>query len=200
MMLLLLLSIVGVPLLPWAFRCYRRYVERGNSFLFLNKPECISNNLVEFQHHKIEFHHPKILKYTRIKHNGISKTRLVTMPHRVNITGEGIRSMSLTFEGVPDYQRWIQHVGDVRNKAAYIMTLLVQARVIYLLFTWIPLADLLVQDWGNDFVPSDITDNIVEARQFLDQQPPPNPALLRILRELRTKELHAALRRFDKER
>ena len=65
---------------------------------------------------------------------------------------------------------------------------------------WIPLANQFVQDWGNDFVPSNITANMVEARQFLDWQSPPNPAILRILRELRAKDLHDALRHFDKER
>ena len=106
MMLLLLLSIVGVPLLPWAFQCYRRYVERGNLFLFLNRPECISNNFVECQHHKMQFH-PKILKYTKIKHNGISKTRLVTMssPYHLNVTGEDFRSMYLVFDSEPDSRR-----------------------------------------------------------------------------------------------
>ena len=56
-----------------------------------------------------------------------------------------------------------------------------------------------MQDWGNDFVPSDITVNIVVARQFLDRQPPPNPGILRILQEIRAKgfPLHDALRRFD---
>ena len=122
------------------------------------------------------------------------------MVYRINVTGEGIKSTSLTFKDVPKYRRWSRNVTDVREETTFILTLSVQARVIYLVSIWIPLTDRFVQDWGNDFVPSDITANMVEARQFLDRQPPPNPAILRILRELRAEDLHNALCCFDKER
>ena len=103
------------------------------------------------------------------------------MVYQINVTGEGIESMSLTFKSVPEYRRWSWNITNVRNQTTYVLALSVQARVIYLVSTWIPLADLFVQDWGNDFVPFDITANMVEARQFLDWQLSPNPALLRIL-------------------
>ena len=109
-----------------------------------------------------------------------------------------MESMRLTFEDVPDYRRWSRSVIDVREQTIVIPMLLVQARVLYLVSTWIPLTKQFVRDWGNDFVPSDITVNIVVARQFLDRQPPPNPGILRILREIRAKDLHDALRRFNK--
>ena len=59
-----------------------------------------------------------------------------------------------------------------------------------------------MQDWGNDFVPSNITVSIVVARQFLDRQPTPNSGILRILREIRADgfPFHDALQRFDEAR
>ena len=201
MMLLLLLSIVGVPLLPWAFRCYRRYVERGNSFLFLNRPECISNNFVECQHHKMQFH-PKILKYTRIKHNGISKTRLVTMssPYHLNVTGEDFRSMYLVFDSEPDSRRWREHVVRVRAVATrYFGIPSEEVKSVYLACTFIPSGDYLGQVWGDDFVPSDITDNLAWARNEVRLHPP-NPALVRIQRQVLTNDLHETLRRRNAER
>ena len=122
------------------------------------------------------------------------------MVYEINATGEGMESMDLTFEYVPEYRRWSRSVTEVREEATFIPTLLVQARVLYLVYTWIPLTEQFVQDWGNDFVPSNITVNIVVARQFLDRQPAPNPGILCILREIRAEgfPLHDALRCFDK--
>ena len=74
---------------------------------------------------------------------------------------------------------------DVREKTIVIPMLSVQARVLYLVFTWIPLTEQLVQDWSNDFVPSDIAANIVVAREFLDQQPAPDCCMLSLLQEIR---------------
>ena len=108
--------------------------------------------------------------------------------------------MDLEFINITLYRKWNRHVTNIRNEAAFVLTLQLQAKIIYLQSTWIPLAELLVQDWGNNFVPSDITTNLEEARQFLDRSPPPNPALLRILQETLTNELHATLCRDDKER
>ena len=76
---------------------------------------------------------------------------------------------------------------DVREKSIVVLMLSVQSRVLYLVFTWVPLTEQLVQDWGNDFVPSDIADNIVIVREFLDQQPAPHPCMLDLLREIRAK-------------
>ena len=53
------------------------------------------------------------------------------------------------------------------------------------LMNWVPLTEQLLRDWGNDFVPSDIADNIVIVREFLDQQPAPHPRMLDLLREIR---------------
>ena len=113
-----------------------------------------------------------------------------------------MESMELTFEDVLEYRRWSRSVTEVREETTFIPTLLVQARVLYLVSTWIPLTEQFVRDWGNDFVQSDVMVNIVVARQFLDRQPPPNPGILRILREIRAKgfPLHNALRRFEEAR
>ena len=121
------------------------------------------------------------------------------MVYEITATGEGMESMSLTFKDIPEYRRWSRSVIDVREKTIFIPTLLAWARVLYLVSAWIPLTKQFVQDWGNDFVPSDITVNIVVARQFLDLQPAPNPSVLSILQEIRAEgfPLHDALRHFD---
>ena len=123
------------------------------------------------------------------------------MPYRTHVTGQGVQPMDLEFTDIPQYQRWIRHVTDIRSGATAILALRFQeAKIIYLHCTWIPNVEQLVHEWGNDFVPSDITANLENARQFLDQSPPLNPALLRILRETLTEELHGALRRENEER
>ena len=73
---------------------------------------------------------------------------------------------------------------DVREKSIVVPMLSVQSRVLYLVFTWVPLTEQLVRDWGNDFVPSNIAANIVVAREFLDQQPAPHPRMLYLLQEI----------------
>ena len=119
--------------------------------------------------------------------------------YQTHVTGEGVQPMDLEFTNITQYQKWSRHVTDIRNEAAFVLTLQLQAKIIYLQSTWIPLAELLVQDWDNNFIPSDITTNLEEASQFLDRSPPPNPALLRILREICTDKLHAAHCRKNKE-
>ena len=107
------------------------------------------------------------------------------MVYEITATGEGMRLMNLSFEDVPHYQRWGRSMNDVREKSIVVPTLSVQSRVLYLVFTWVPLTEQLVRDWGNDFVPSDIADNIVVVREFLDQQPAPHPRMLDLLQEIR---------------
>ena len=136
------------------------------------------------------------------------------MVYKITATGEGMESMNLTFKGVPDYRRWSRSMVDVREKTIVVPMLSVRSRVLYLVFTWIPLTKQLVRDWGNDFVPSDIAANIVVAREFLDQQPAPDRRMLGFLQEIRVAgkkiaeylryydglcaELHDALQHFDK--
>ena len=86
------------------------------------------------------------------------------MVYEINATGEGMESMDLTFEDVPEYQWWSRSITEVREETTFIPTLSVQASVLYLVSTWISLTKQFVRDWGNDFVPSDITVNIVVAR------------------------------------
>ena len=88
---------------------------------------------------------------------------------------------------------------DFREKTITIPRLSVQSRVLYLVFTWIPLTEQLVQDWGNDFVPSNIAANIVVAREFLDQQPAPDCHMLGFLQEIRVtgKSIAGYLRYYD---
>ena len=135
------------------------------------------------------------------------------MVYEITATGEGMESMNLTFEDVPDYRQWSRSMIDVREKTIVVPMLSVQSRVLYLVFTWIPLAEQLVRDWGNDFVPSDIAANIVVAREFLDQQPALDRHMLGFLQEIRVAgkkiaeylryydglcaELHDALQHFD---
>ena len=109
--------------------------------------------------------------------------------------------MDLEFTNVTEFQRWYQHVTDIRKEATTVLAIrFEEAKVIYLKYTFIPKVEQLVQEWGNDFVPSDITTNLEIARQFLGRSPPPNPALLRILQETLTDELHVALRCENEER
>ena len=109
------------------------------------------------------------------------------MVYEITATGEGMKLMNLTFENVPHYRQWGRSMNDVREKSIVVLTLSVQSRVLYLVFTWVSLTEELVRDWGNDFVPSDIAANIVVAREFLDQQPAPHPRMLDLLREIRVK-------------
>ena len=111
-----------------------------------------------------------------------------------------MESMNLTFEDVPDYQRWSRSIIDVREKSIVVLMLLVQSRVLYLVFTWVSLNEQLVRDWGNDFVPSDIANNIVVVREFLNQQPAPHPCMLDLLREIRAegKSISEYLRYYDR--
>ena len=114
---------------------------------------------------------------------------------RIHITGQGLQSMDLIFTSRAEYQRWTQQVTKIREEATTVLAIrFKEAKIIYLTYTYIPNAEQLGQEWGNDFVPSDITSNLEYARQFLVQSDLPNPALLRILRETLTDELHDALR------
>ena len=125
----------------------------------------------------------------------------IMAPHRVHITGEGIRSMDLTFAGMDKYSRWTTQVTDIRSKTTIILRQQFQESVVCNLhYNWIPQVEDFVLEWGNDFVPTDISTNLEEARRILDQSPPPNPALVRLLREHLTNELHNALRRQNEER
>ena len=122
------------------------------------------------------------------------------MVYEITATGEGMRLMNLTFENVPHYRRWGRSMNNAREKSIVVPTLSIQSRVLYLVFTWVPLTEQLVRDWGNDFVPSDIADNIVIVREFLDQQPAPHPRMLDVLREIRAegKSISEYLRHYDR--
>ena len=122
-------------------------------------------------------------------------------PHRVHITGEGIGLMDLTFTCMDRYGQWTQQVTDIRSGATLILKNQFQDSVICdLHYNWIPQVEDFELEWGNDFVPTDIKTNLEEARRFLDRSPPPNPALVRLLREHLTDELHNALGRQNEER
>ena len=104
--------------------------------------------------------------------------------------------MDLTFTGMDRYGQWIQQVTNIRSGATLILKNQFQESVICNLhYNWIPLVKDFELEWGNDFVPTDIKTNLEEARRFLDWSPPPNPALVRLLREHLTEELHNALGR-----
>ena len=103
--------------------------------------------------------------------------------------------MSLDFDSAPDSKRWLKQVDGIRKDAALVPG--IQSKEVlsvYLACTLIPAADKLGHDWGDAFVPSDITENLAWARNKV-QLDPPDPALVRIQRELLTDDLHDALRR-----
>ena len=109
------------------------------------------------------------------------------MVYEITATGVEMRLMNLSFEDVPHCQRWGRSMNDVREKSIVVPTLSVQSRVLYLVFTWVSLTEQFVRDWGNDFVPSDIANNIVVVREFLNQQPAPHSCILDLLQEIRVK-------------
>ena len=109
--------------------------------------------------------------------------------------------MDLTFAGMDKYSLWTTQVTDIRSKTTIILRQQFQESVVCNLhYNWIPQVEDFVLEWGNDFVPTDISTNLEEARRILDQSPPPNPALVRLLREHLTNELHSALNRRNDER
>ena len=108
--------------------------------------------------------------------------------------------MHLDFDSEPDSRRWLQQVGQVRADAArYAGIQSEEVKSVYLACTFIPSGDYLGHVWGDAFVPSDITENLAWARNKV-QSNPPNPALVRIQRQLLTDDLHEALRRQNAER
>ena len=122
-------------------------------------------------------------------------------PYRIHVTGEGIGSMNLTFTDRDGYGKWTNQVTEIRSRATLILNHQFQESVICNLhYNWIPLVEDFELEWGNDFVPTDIKTNLEEARRYLDRSPPPNPALVRLLREHLTEELHNALERQNEER
>ena len=121
-------------------------------------------------------------------------------PHHLTITGEGVKPLQLDFDSEPDSRRWLQQVAVVRADAArYAEIRSEEVKSVYLACTFIPSGDYLGQVWGDDFVPSDITDNLAWARNEVRLHPP-NPALVRIQRQVVTDDLHETLRRRNAER
>ena len=115
-------------------------------------------------------------------------------PHMVYITGTS--TMKLTFESKEKYDRWKRNVNDIRNGITFILATQYPEPMICNIYNgWIPQVEYFEITWGIDFVPDDIKSSLEEAKRLLDQSPPPNPVLLRLLREQLQDELHTALSR-----
>ena len=109
--------------------------------------------------------------------------------------------MDLTFTSMDKYGQWNKQVTDIRSGITFILVNQFQESMICNIhYAWIPQVKDFELTWGSDFVPDDIKTSLEEARRFLDRSPPPNPALVRLLREQLTDELHNALRRQNEER
>ena len=116
-------------------------------------------------------------------------------PHHLTITGEGVRTLHLDFDSEPDSRRWLQQVAVVRADAArYAEIRSEEVKSVYLACTFIPSGDYLGHVWGDAYVPSDITENLAWARNKV-QLDPPDPALVRVHRQLLIHDLHDALQR-----
>ena len=103
--------------------------------------------------------------------------------YQTDVTGEGIKSMFLTFDDFGKYQDWSLQVTKIRSTAATILQQKYEESInISLYHAYMPLVENMVQEFGIDFVPSDIKDNLETARQLLVQLPP-NPIIVHSLRE-----------------
>ena len=116
------------------------------------------------------------------------------------VTGDGLKSMILTFENFSKSRDWMRQASKIRSNTTTIQEQEYEESVaINLYYTYVPLVKTFVQEWGSDFVPSDIKFNLEEARKFWDQSPP-NPHFVNTIMEHLTDELHNALGRQNEER
>ena len=116
-------------------------------------------------------------------------------PHHLTITGEGVRTLQLDFDSIPDSRRWLQQVARVRADATlYAQIQQEEVKSVYLACTFIPSGEYLGEVWGEAYVPSDITENLAWARNKI-QIDPPDPVLVSVHRQLLINDLHDALRR-----
>ena len=103
--------------------------------------------------------------------------------YQIDVTGEGIKSMFLTFDDFGKYQDWSLQVTKIRSTAGTILQQKYEESInISLYHSYLPLVENMVQEFGIDFVPSDIKDNLETARQLLVQLPP-NPIIVHSLRK-----------------
>ena len=81
--------------------------------------------------------------------------------YRTHVTGEGIESMDLTFNNFGKCQDWVLQVSKIRSNTTTIQEQEYEESVaISLYYTYVPLVEKFVQEWGSDFVPSDIVFNL----------------------------------------
>ena len=104
-------------------------------------------------------------------------------PYQVFITGEGLKSMSLEFEDSFKSQVWQRQVAKIRNITTIIMKQKYEeSHNISIQYTFLPLVEEFIREWGVDFVTSDIELNLEIARQALVKSPP-NPIIVHSLRK-----------------
>ena len=99
------------------------------------------------------------------------------------ITGDGLKSMTLEFEDFGKSRVWERQVTKIRSKTTIIQKQKYEeSQNISIQYIYIPLVEEFIQEWGVDFVPSDIEFNLESARQFLVKSPP-NPIIVHSLRK-----------------
>ena len=99
------------------------------------------------------------------------------------VTGDRLKSMILTFENFGKSRDWMRQVRKIRSKTTTIQQQKYEeSATISLQYTYIPLVEAFKQEWGIDFVPSDIKFNLESARKCLEKSPP-NPNIVNTIRE-----------------
>ena len=104
-------------------------------------------------------------------------------PYQIFLTGDGLKSMTLEFEDSFKSRVWEQQVTKIRSKTTIILKQKYEeSQNISIQYTFLPLVEEFIQEWGVNFVPSDIELNLEIARQFLVKSPP-NPIIVHSLRK-----------------
>ena len=104
-------------------------------------------------------------------------------PYQIFVTGDGLKSMNLEFEDSFKSQVWQQQVTKIRSMTTIIMKQKYEeSQNISIQYTFLPLVEEFIREWGVDFVTSDIELNLEIARQFLVKSPP-NPIIVHSLRK-----------------
>ena len=99
------------------------------------------------------------------------------------VTGDELKSMILTFENFGKSRDWMQQASQIRSKTTIILKQKYEeSQNISIQYTYLPLVEEFIQEWGVDFVPSDIERNLEIARQFLVKSPP-NPVIVHSLQK-----------------
>ena len=82
-------------------------------------------------------------------------------PYQIFLTGDGLKSMTLEFEDSFKSRVWERQVTKIRSKTTIIQKQKYEeSQKISIQYTYLPLVKEFIQEWGVNFVPSDIEFNL----------------------------------------